>query len=208
MIAVHVDIGVIPPEVESISKVCGTCHVLNMELFEQSPHKNAFDENDLPECESCHGNHLVKQATDAMVGTQESALCIECHSADDDNDGYLVAAEMKMLIDSLKTEDSETKIILDEAVQKGMDVSDATFSLQDVRQVLIQSRTTIHTFNLDQFKEQINEGYTIVNKAKISGEEAIDEFYFRRIGLGVSTLVVTLLVIGLYIKLKKVEKKT
>ena len=39
-----------------------------MELFEQSPHKKAFDENDFPECESCHGNHLVKQATDEMVG--------------------------------------------------------------------------------------------------------------------------------------------
>lgn len=204
----HGNHGAVPPGVESISKVCGTCHVLNMELFEQSPHKKAFDENDFPECESCHGNHLVKQATDAMVGTQKPAVCVECHSAEDDNKGYIVAGEMKELIDSLKTEDSETKIILDEAGQKGMDVSDAEFSLKDVRQVLIQSRTTIHAFNLDKFKEQVDEGFTIVNKAKISGEEAIDEFYYRRIGLGISTILVTLLVIGLYIKLKKVEKKS
>jgi len=204
----HGNHGAIPPEVESISKVCGTCHVLNMELFEQSPHKKAFDENDLPECESCHGNHLVKQATDAMVGTQEPAVCIECHRDGDDNDGYMVAGEMKMLLDSLKSQKSETTNILNEATQKGMDVSDATFSLQDVRQVLIQSRTTIHAFNLEQFKEQIDEGYKIVNKAKIGGEEAINEFYFRRIGLGISTILVTLLVIGLYIKLKKVEKKS
>lgn len=204
----HGNHGAVPPGVESISKVCGTCHVLNMELFEQSPHKKAFDENDFPECESCHGNHLVKQATDAMVGTQEPAVCIECHSVDDNNDGYMVAGEMKKLIDSLKTEDSETKVILDEAGQKGMDVSDATFSLQDVRQILIQSRTTIHTFNLDKFKEQIDQGYTIIDKAKMSGVDAIDEFYYRRVGLGISTILVTLLVIGLYIKLKKVEKKS
>jgi len=204
----HGNHGAVPPGVESISKVCGTCHVLNMELFEQSPHKKAFDENDFPECESCHGNHLVKPATDAMVGTQKPAVCIDCHSAEDDNKGFMVAGEMKQLIDSLKTKDSETKVILDEAGQKGMDVSDADFSLKDVRQVLIQSRTTIHAFNLDKFKEQIGEGFTIVNKAKISGEEAIDEFYFRRIGLGISTILVTLLVIGLYIKLKKVEKKS
>ncbi len=56
----HGNHGAVPPGVESISKVCGTCHVLNMELFEQSPHKKAFDENNYPECESCHGNHLVK----------------------------------------------------------------------------------------------------------------------------------------------------
>jgi predicted CXXCH cytochrome family protein len=204
----HGNHGAVPPGVESISKVCGTCHVLNMELFEQSPHKKAFDEHKYPECESCHGNHLVKKANDDMVGTQKPAVCVECHKSEDENKGLLVAGEMKKLIDSLKTIDSETTKILDEAGQKGMDVSDATFSLKDVRQVLIQSRTTIHAFNLDKFKEQIGEGFTIVNKAKITGEEAIDEFYFRRIGLGISTILVTLLVIGLYIKLRKVEKKS
>ena len=61
---------------------------------------------------------------------------------------------------------------------------------------------------IDKLKEQIGEGFTIVNKAKLSGEEAIDELYYRRIGLGISTIVVTLLVIGLYVKLKKVEKKS
>jgi len=204
----HGNHGAIPPGVESISKVCGTCHVLNMELFEQSPHKKAFDENNFPECESCHGNHGIIYSTDEMIGTQESAVCMDCHSAEDDNKGFNVAGEMKKLIDSLKTEDSETKVILDEAVQKGMDVSDATFSLKDVRQVLIQSRTTIHSFNLEKFKEKIDEGFTIASKAKLTGEEAIDEFYYRRIGLGFSTVIVTLLVIGLYIKLKKVEKKS
>jgi len=54
----------------------------------------------------------------------------------------------------------------------------------------------------------IGEGFTIINKAEITGQDAIDEFYFRRIGLGISTILVTLLVIGLYIKLKKVEKKS
>lgn len=204
----HGNHGAVPPGVESISKVCGNCHVLNMELFEQSPHKNAFDENDFPECESCHGNHQIIHSTDEMVGTQKTSVCVECHSKEDDNKGYLVAGEMKKLIDSLKIEDDVTKKILNEAVQKGMDVSEATFSLKDVRQVLIQSRTTIHTFNIDKFKEQINEGFTIVNKSKLIGEEAIDEFYYRRIGLGISTIIVTLLVVGLYIKLKKVEKKS
>jgi predicted CXXCH cytochrome family protein len=203
----HGNHGAVPPGVESISKVCGTCHVLNMELFEQSPHKKAFDEHNYPECESCHGNHFVQKATDDMVGTQKPAVCVRCHSNEKNTKGFLVAGEMKTLIDSLKNEDSTTTKILNEASQKGMDVSDAVFSLKDVRQTLIQSRTTIHAFNLDKFKEQINEGYTIISKAKMSGEEAIDEYYYRRIGLGFSTVIVTLLVIGLYIKLRKVEKK-
>ena len=56
--------------------------------------------------------------------------------------------------------------------------------------------------------EKIKPGFNIVNKAMVSGEEAIDEYYYRRIGLGFSTIVVTFLVVLLYIKLRKVEKKS
>ncbi|UCH66147.1 MAG: cytochrome c3 family protein [Ignavibacterium sp.] len=204
----HGNHGAVPPGVESISKVCGSCHVLNMELFEKSPHQKAFTENDFPECETCHGNHSIRYVTDDMIGTQESAVCIECHSSDDDNNGYFVAGKMKMLIDSLKNEDKATKEILEEATQKGMDISDSEYSLKDVRQILIQSRTTIHTFNLEKFKEKINEGFTIVGKARQAGTDAVDDYYFRRVGLGIATIIVTILVIGLYIKIRRLEKKT
>jgi nitrate/TMAO reductase-like tetraheme cytochrome c subunit len=204
----HGNHGAVPPGVESISKVCGSCHVLNMELFEKSPHQKAFDENGFPECETCHGNHSIRHATDDMVGTQESSVCIECHSIDDDNKGYFVAGEMKMLIDSLKNEDKETKEILKEATQKGMDVSESEYSLKDIRQILIQSRTTIHTFNLEKFDESINEGFEIVSKSKQAGIDAVDDYYFRRVGLGIATIIVTFLVIGLYLKIRRLEKKS
>ena len=204
----HGNHGAVPPGVESISKVCGSCHVLNMELFEKSPHQKAFDENDFPECETCHGNHQIRYVTDNMVGTQESAVCMDCHSNEEDDKGYLVAGEMKLLIDSLKYEDKETKEILSDATQKGMDISDAEFLLKDVRQVLIQTRTSIHTFNLDKFKESINPGFEMISKVKQEGISAVDDYYFRRLGLGISTIIVTFLVIGLYFKIKKMEKKT
>ena len=143
-----------------------------------------------------------------MIGTGTNSVCIKCHSPGDNNNGYKVAQEMKQMIDSLSSLNNETKKILSEASQKGMDVSDATFSLKDIRQTLIQSRTTIHAFDIKQFKEKINPGFNIVNKAMVSGEEAIDEYYYRRIGLGFSTIVVTFLVVLLYIKLRKVEKKS
>jgi predicted CXXCH cytochrome family protein len=204
----HGNHGAVPPGVESISKVCGSCHVLNMELFEQSPHQKAFDENDFPECETCHGNHKIRYVTDEMVGTQESAVCMDCHDAGDDNKGYYVAAEMKLLIDSLKTEDKVSKEILEDATQKGMDVTDAEFLLKDVRQVLIQTRTSIHTFDVDKFKETIKPGFETVSKVKQEGISAVDEYYFRRMGLGIATIIVTILVIGLYFKIKKMENKT
>jgi Cytochrome c3 len=204
----HGNHGAVPPGVESISKVCGSCHVLNMELFEQSPHKTAFDENDFPECETCHSNHLIVHPTDNMLGTGKFSVCMDCHSNNGDDNGYIVADSMSNKIDSLKTLEEETQKILKEAGQKGMDVSDATYSLKDVRQILIQSRTMVHSFNLDKFDEKIIPGFEIVNKAMLSGNEAVDEYYYRRIGLGFATIIVTLLVIGLYIKLKRVENKS
>ena len=43
----HGNHGATPPGVESVSKVCGTCHALNADLFSASPHKKAFDEHGL-----------------------------------------------------------------------------------------------------------------------------------------------------------------
>jgi hypothetical protein len=203
----HGNHGAVPPGVESISKVCGSCHVLNMELFEKSPHQKAFDENDFPECETCHGNHIIKHATDELVGVQKSSVCVECHSADDDNNGYKIASEMKSLIDSLNSEQKITIEILKDATQKGMDVSDAEFSLKDVRQILIQTRTSIHTFDIDKFKESITPGFESTVKIKQEGIDAVDDYYFRRVGLGIATIIVTFLVFGLYFKIKKMEKK-
>ena len=203
----HGNHGAVPPGVESISKICGTCHVLNLELFEQSPHKKAFDEHNYPECEKCHDNHKIKYVTDEMVGIQESSICVQCHEEGDDNEGYIVAGRMKILIDSLKSENKVTNEILAEATQKGMDVSDGEYSLKDMRQILIKARTTIHSFNLEKFEKEISSGFVITEKAKKEGLEAIDDYYFRRQGLAVSTIIVTVLIIGLYIKLKKLDKK-
>ena len=203
----HGNHGAVPPGVESISKVCGTCHVQNMDLFEQSPHKKAFDEENLPECETCHSNHLIEQPTDEMLGVSDNAVCSDCHSEDDKDKGYFTAKQMRLLIDSLKTEDDTTKIILEDATQKGMDVSDAVFMLKDVRQNLIQTRTSVHAFNLEIFDSTISSGFKIIKKAKSEGLAAVDDYYFRREGLGIATIIVTLLVIGLYFKIRKMEKK-
>ena len=203
----HGNHGAVPPGVESISKVCGTCHVLNMELFEQSPHKKAFDENDFPECETCHDNHAVMHPTDKMVGIQEGSVCIDCHSNDESDKGFFAAKEIKKMLDSLSAENEATKKILADATQKGMDVSDAEYSLKDVRQILIQSRTSIHAFDTSKFNTAISPGFELIGKSKKAGIDAVDDYYFRREGLGIATLIVTILVIGLYFKIKKMEKK-
>ena len=194
-----------PPEVKSISKVCGICHSLPSEMFQESPHKEAFDKEDVHECSACHGNHKINNPTDEMLGVGDKSVCIKCHKSGDK--GYEVAARMSFLIDSLNKDVELARYFMNEAEQRGMDVSDAEFDQNDIKQVLITSRTISHYCNIDKFINSINEGFKITNTAKITGEDAIDEYYFRRWGLGVSTVLITFLVLALYFKLRKIEKK-
>ena len=200
----HGNHGASPPEVSSVIKVCGTCHVLNAQMFSESPHNKAFEEKNIPECVACHGSHGIYQLTDDNLGTGDKSVCIKCHK---DDKGAMVAAKMKNLIDSLITEVDVSQNAIKEAEQKGMDVSDAKFDYNDIKKVLITSRNVMHYSNLDKFSENIQAGFIITEKAKTEGNEAVKNYYFRRLGLGISTFFITILVIALFIKLKKIEKK-
>jgi predicted CXXCH cytochrome family protein len=201
----HGDHGASPPEVESISKVCGTCHVLNSQMFQESPHKPAFDKSRTHECGACHSNHEIIRPTDEMLGTGEKSVCIKCHK--DNDKGFQTAGMMKNMIDSLLKDVELANYFINAAEQKGMDVSDSKFEANDIKKVLITSRTSTHYGDIEKYLNTINEGFKITNKAKIDGEEAVNEYYFRRLGLGVSTIFITIICVTLYFKLKKIEKK-
>jgi predicted CXXCH cytochrome family protein len=203
----HGDHGASPPSVSSIAKVCGVCHVLNSQMFDQSPHRDAFDKKGLGECTVCHSNHDIKTPTDTMLGIGKGSVCIKCHTSPQDK-GYQAAFEMASMIDSLNRDVTLGNEAIQEAEQKGMDVSDAKFSYNDIKKVLITTRTITHYSSLQKFVESISEGFKITNKAKTAGTEAVKDYYFRRYGLGVSTILITILILALYWKLRKIEKRT
>jgi predicted CXXCH cytochrome family protein len=203
----HGNHGAVPPGIESISNVCGTCHNLNADLFSKSPHKVAFDKQNLPECETCHGNHGIYPATDNMLGVGNNATCAKCHKNTPSDKGYFVAMKMRKMLDSLKSEQNYAQLALNEANRLGMDVSDAAFTIKDVKQALIETRTIVHLADFKQFDENIQTGFNITTKAKTAGRAAIDDYYFRRKGLGIVTIIVTILAVALYLTIRKIEKK-
>ncbi|MCX6136915.1 MAG: cytochrome c3 family protein [Ignavibacteriales bacterium] len=203
----HGNHGATPPGVESVSKVCGTCHALNADLFSASPHKKAFDDRKLPECETCHSNHEIVTATDTLLGVAPEAVCSRCHQESQNPKGYAIAKTMRQLNDSLALSGSVATALVNEAEQKGMEVTEAKFKLRDARQAHLQMRTMVHAFNEDKFREVINKGMAAASFAKVEAKDAIDEYYFRRIGLGVSTLIITILSIALFLYIRRIEKK-
>jgi predicted CXXCH cytochrome family protein len=203
----HGNHGATPPGLESISKVCGTCHALNAELFSASPHKKAFDENKYPECETCHGNHEILIAKDQLLGISKGAICLKCHSEEKNPKGYFIAKEMKTLTDSLITSDSLAKNLIFQAEQKGMDVEETKFKLREIHQARLEARTIVHSFNKAKFEEVTSKGFKASDQTITEAKTAINEFYFRRYGLGVAVAVITFLIIILFLYIKKIEKK-
>jgi predicted CXXCH cytochrome family protein len=203
----HGNHGAAPPGAESVSNVCGTCHALNAELFSSSPHKNAFDQRNLPECETCHGNHEIIAATDKLLGVAPEAICSRCHSEAQNIKGYQAAKKMRGLIDSLEVEEKMDQRSVYDAEQKGMEISEAKYSLRDVRQARLQSRTTVHAFNEEKFAEVINQGLKTAALIEVESQSAINEYYFRRIGLAISTLIITIVALSLYLFVRRLEKK-
>ena len=201
----HGNHGATPPGVESISKVCGTCHALNADLFSSSPHKRAFDEASLPECETCHGNHEILVPTAALIGTAPGATCVRCHAAQPDDKGYAAAGLMRGLIDSLDASEAGARSLVDEAEQRGMEVAEAKFKLRDARQARLETRTMVHAFDVKRFAETVDKGLVTTAFVSTEARAAVDEYYFRRVGLGVATLIITILAVALYFYIRRLE---
>lgn len=202
----HGNHGATPPGVESISAVCGTCHALNAELFSKSPHKKAFDAAGIPECQICHGNHGIAAPTDAMLGTDSAAVCSQCHTPDDNSKGFATAKAMRSLMDSLSRAEALATTLVSEAEQKGMEISEAKFKLRDARQFRLQARTMVHAFDETQFQTVAHKSLDVSVDVEHEAQGALDEFVFRRTGLGVATLIITILAATLYLTVRKIEK--
>jgi hypothetical protein len=202
----HGNHGATPPGIASISKVCGACHALNAELFSASPHKKAYDAQGLPECETCHGYHDIVVATDELLGIGEEAVCQWCHGDDPQSKGYLVAGHMRRLVDSLGVVEDEAVNRVNEAEQKGMEISEAKFRLRDIRQARFEARTKVHSFNEEEFKEVIDRGLNVASSVENEATIAIGDYYYRRWGLLLASLAMSVLAVSLYVLIRRIEK--
>ncbi len=201
----HGNHGATPPGAPSIAFICGQCHLNNSELFFASPHKAAFDNMGLPECETCHGYHSIESPTIEMIGVGEKSMCIECH--EEDSKGYITAVAMRGQIDNLRSKFAFADSLVSKAERAGMQVSEAKFQLNDADDALVKARTIVHSLSVSKMTEITAEGTNLAEEALNMGREALAELQFRRKGLAVSIVFILILAIGIYMKIKELDKK-
>jgi len=114
---------------------------------------------------------------------------------------------MRGLIDSLELREQGAQKLVNEAEQKGMEISEAKFKLRDVRQARLQSRTMVHAFSEGKFKEVVDNGIKISALIAEESQSAIHEYYFRRFGLVIATCIITLLALSLFLYVRRLERR-
>ena len=201
----HGNHGASPPGVSSVVNVCGQCHVVNSELFNKSGHSKIFAQMGIPGCASCHSNHAIQDAGDAMLGAGDKSACATCHPPT--SSGATLAASMLASIERLKNDYERTNTLLATAEHAGMEVSQPLFELNDAKTALIKARAAIHGFDQAILDKEVAPGLKVTEKAHSRAVRALEELQFRRKGLAISALIIFALVVGLILKIRQMERR-
>jgi len=201
----HGNHGATPPGIASVANVCGQCHARQAELFQTSPHKAAFDQKLLGECITCHSNHAIAAPGDHMIGTQQGALCINCHTNGDR--GFVAAGRMRSQIDQLIGAISKSNDILTQAERAGMEVSRPKFEMKEATDALTHARVLIHSSSAVEVDKVVAPGLAASVKGYQAGIGALAERRFRRQGLAVSLVFILFLALLVYLKVRQIESR-
>lgn len=200
----HGNHGAAPPGVGTVQNVCATCHVFQAQLFEKSPHKAAFQAASLPGCVTCHSNHRIAHPTDALLGTGAQSVCTNCHTSGDA--GYEVADQFQQQIAHFETAVKNSDEMLNRAESDGMEVSQPRLEQDQARDALTKARVTVHSFNMVRLQEDILAGLKITDKTYQEGKTALAERDYRRKGLGISVFFIAVVLIGLRLYIRHIER--
>jgi len=199
----HGNHGAAPPGVASVENVCSNCHAFQAQLFDASPHKTVFAAASLPGCVTCHSNHRIHHPTDAMLGTGPQSVCTNCHAEGDA--GFKVAATTQEKLIGLDTAIERADELLDRAERSGMDVSQAKLSQTQARDALTKARVTIHSVTVDRIMQDVQTGTKLAEQNLAAGNQALADRDFRRLGLGISVIVILLTIAGLWLYIRELE---
>lgn len=200
----HGNHGAAPPGISSVAFVCGHCHTRQQKLFNDSPHRVAFEQAGLASCMTCHDNHAVESPSDEMLGTGEQGVCKTCHQPGEK--GYIVGEQMLQSIVGMRGKMEAAEGILGRAERAGMEVSKPNFQLNEAREKLIQARVLVHGVSSPPVMSMIGDGLKITQSSWEAGNAALQELDFRRKGLLASLGFILLAALGLYLKIRKMER--
>jgi hypothetical protein len=196
----HSSHGAAPPGANSIATVCSTCHVLQAQFFDESPHKSAFAEG----CTTCHSAHKIHHPDDDFVGLAAGSACADCHTPDDEGGKNATAIHdhLARFVHSVK----DAVSLLGTAERAGMDVGEAGFEINQANEALTKARVRVHTARAAQVDAELETGSKAETRARAAGESALKERDRRRKALLVPIGAIAVVVLSLGICIRELER--
>jgi hypothetical protein len=198
----HGNHGAVPPGVQSVHFVCGTCHASNEVQFQGSTHAEYFDMLEMPGCITCHNNHSTNRVEEEWLDLDSGESCSTCHDADSESGENIL--QIKAALDTFRVNLERVDSLVHLVETKGMEVSEAKFQLTQARTTLTKSRNSVHSFDWETVQSNTSAGMTLVGEALTEGNNALHEILVRRIGLVISLIFIILLGIGLFLKIREI----
>lgn len=199
----HGSHGAAPPGVESVANVCGSCHVREGSLFRETENKRHIDLTACIRCVVCHENHAVRASTDDMLGIGPRSTCTRCH--DPASKAYGAIAAMSSALEGLKSRLAGATDILREAERAGMAVGPEQVQLRSAHDQLVELRVLAHAFDEEKFLAAARVGVRSADEGLAAGQRAFAELRRRRLGLGVSLVVILATIVGLALKVREID---
>jgi hypothetical protein len=131
------------------------------------------------------------------------AVCSGCHDAGTAPAG--TAAQMAGWLDGLDAALKKSETLLASAEKSGMEVSEAQVRLIDGRENLVKARLALHSMKPAEVQQPVEAGMAIATATRKAGEFALHEKDTRRIGLGVSVLLIGITILAIRLLLRRME---
>jgi hypothetical protein len=207
-IGCHGSHAAMPPAVASVAQVCRRCHAQNGMLFDGSRHKKAFEEHKWPECGQCHGKHGIAKPSDALIGAVPGTLCQDCHAvySKDKPQCNATAAIFRASLDKLAEGKAEISAQVEALAERGLDTEPLSRAAGDLDEALVQSRSKIHSFDESTFQSAAQPGNEALAKGRELIGEARHEAGFRTRGLLAAIGFMSLIAVGIALKLRRMDK--
>jgi hypothetical protein len=139
-----------------------------------------------------------------MLAGGKSDVCSQCH--DSGTKPFDAGLEMRRRLQAFVAAYAYDESLLGQAENKGVEVSEAKFKLQEATTALIEVRNLTHGLSLPGIEAKLTDGVKVLDDVRVRGDAALREASFRKTGLVVATAFILLLALALYLKIRDLQR--
>ncbi len=143
-IACHGAHSALPPTGTEVASVCGQCHALVDQAFEDGPHGTAAKRGKLRGCLGCHQNHSTERVAIDKIG----ATCDQCHASD--TRLHQMGVDLQRSVTQASLDIASARSAVDEMARAGRQVGYYRFRYQSALTYYKQIAQAQHSLDLER----------------------------------------------------------